>query len=248
MSDNDYAARLLNKIATADKMAGKDRLVVGRHRVALLSLDRRLNRKTKDYRIQASFEVLQSDVYKPGTKASTSFFVERSEFPEYEHDRARTFIDACAACLGDTRGTAAMGGDLLDPGQRGRGIVIDVVVTADLNEDGSPKKGKKGNTYTSETWIPVMQTWDQVAEARVELDKTHGPYRPEGQPVASQVQQPQGGQQGWGQQQGQQTQQTQQGWGQQPQGGQQQNQGGSQQGWGGGGGQQQGGSLLRRGG
>ncbi len=230
-----YVDDYMNKISTAEKMGGKDRLVAGTHRLALLSFDRRYNRKSKDHRLQASFEVVQSTVYPQGAKVSTAFFIERSEFPEYEHDRARSFIDACAACVGDQRGTGPLGGEMMGEGQRGRGIVIDVTVTPDMNEDGTPKRGKKNNIYTSETWAPVQQTWEQVAEARADLDKVHGPYRPEsgqggGRPAQQQT--PQWSQpQGQVQQQPAQTQQT----ATQPQG------------WGGGGGAG-GGSLLRRGG
>jgi len=227
----------MQNISNAEQMGGKDRLVAGKHRLALLSFDRRKNQKTKDHRLQASFEVVQSTVYQPGAKVSTAFFVERSDYPEYENARAKAFIDACAACVGDTRGTGHLGGEMITEGQRGRGIVIDVTVTPDMNEDGSPKKGKKGNIYTSEEWAPVTQTWEQVAEARAELDRTHGVYRPAGEPARQQQTQQQ---QNWSQPQGgqaqQQTASQPQGWGNQNQ-----TQTTNPQGNGGG-------SLLRRGG
>ena len=224
---DDYMAQIEN----AEKMGGRDRLVVGKHRLALLSFDRRKNQKTKDHRLQASFEVVSSDVYQPGAKVSTAFFIERSDFPEYESSRAQDFIAACAACVGDTRGVGPLGGEMLREEQRGRGIVIDVTVTPDLDSDGQPKKGKKGNVYTSETWAPIQQTWEQVAEARADLDKVHGQYKPEG--ANRQGTQRQQTQQ-WSEPQGQQTQTQQatqpQGWGSQqnqPQGGQTQGGGGS---------------------
>lgn len=192
VSKVSYADELLDTIANAKKMGGKDRLVAGNHRLAVLSFTRKKNQKagkSGQYRLNVDFEVQASDIYKPGTKASISFFVERPEYPEYEHDRAKSFIDACAACLSDTRGTAALGGEMMSDAQRGRGIVLDIQVTPDLHEDGTPKKGPKGNIYTSETWVPIQQTWEQVAEARTALDQVHGQFKPEGGQGRASVQQ-----------------------------------------------------------
>lgn len=207
---NEHARALLARIGAQGKMTGRDKLVVGKHRLAVLEFARKTSKKNPhntEGRYQASFIVVESNVYSPGQKCSVAFFVERSNFPEYEFDRAHQFIDAVAACTNDTRGTAAAGEDMLDPTKNAaRGVVLDVVVTGDVNEDGSAKKGKKGNQYTSELWTPLAQTPEMVAAARAELDKTNPletataaatPAQPQwGQP-APQAQQPQGA--AWGQ-------------------------------------------------
>lgn len=248
---------MLAKIANAQRMKTRNALAIGKHRVALLTFMEVKSNKGHEVRLQADFEVQQSTVYQPGARGSIAFFVNRSKFPEYEYDRARQLIDALLASITDLpeqlRNTAAFGDGVLGPEQRGRGIVLDVEVTGDINEDGSPKKGPKGNQYTSETWSPLPQSMADVATARAELDKRHpmvedhrgqggnqGGYQNQGGgfhggPGYGGGQGPQGGfqgPQGGGQPQGG-------GWGQQQQN--PQNQGGPQGG-------QQGGGMLRRGG
>lgn len=273
---------MLAKIANAQRMKTRNALAIGKHRVALLTFMEVKSNKGHEVRLQADFEVQQSTVYQPGARGSIAFFVNRSKFPEYEYDRARQLIDALLASITDLpeqlRNTAAFGDGVLGPEQRGRGIVLDVEVTGDINEDGSPKKGPKGNQYTSETWSPLPQSMADVATARAELDKRH--------PMVEDHRGQGGGQQGYGGQgggfqggpgyggqgpqggfQGGPQGGPQGGWGQGPQGGFQGGpQGGGQPqggGWGqqnqgqpqGGGqnqggpqGGQQGGGMLRRGG
>jgi hypothetical protein len=255
-----YADSMLAKIANAQRMKTRNALAIGKHRVALLTFMEVKSNKGHEVRLQADFEVQQSTVYQPGARGSIAFFVNRSKFPEYEYDRARQLIDALLASITDlpeqVRNTAAFGDGVLGPEQRGRGVVLDVEVTGDINEDGSPKKGPKGNQYTSETWTPLPQTQADVATARAELDKRHPmveDHRGQGGQGYGGGQQNQGyqqGGQGYGSGQGPQGgfQGQPQGWGQQPnqappQG--QQNQGG---GWGQPQGGQQGGGMLRRGG
>lgn len=213
-----FADNMLSRIANAQRMTGRDRLVTGKHRIALVNFGERKSNKGNEMRLQADFEVIQSTVYQPGAKCSVAFFVNRSNFPEYEQDRARQFIDACAASVtdlsDDKRSTMAFG-EIMFAGYA-RGLVIDVTVTGDMNEDGSPKKGKKGNQYTSESWSPVVQTRAEIGKLGVELTQRHGAPGQEGQAQQQQQQQQsqpvqqqtvqQNQPQGWGQPQ-QQTQQ-----------------------------------------
>jgi hypothetical protein len=170
MSDNSYAQQMLNRIQNAQKMGGKDRLQIGEHRLALISFGQVENQKkgkSGQYRLVAEFEVQQSTTYDAGIKRSVSFFVARPEYPEYEEDRAKEFIDAVGRCVGDQRGTAATGADLLDG--KLRGVVIDVDVQGEVDENGQPKRGARGNQFQNEIWSPLGQTLEQVQAAWAEL-------------------------------------------------------------------------------
>lgn len=172
MTPEEYAQQLLNRIGNATKMGGKGRIPVGQHRLALLAFGFQPNQKTKDNRLQADFVVVQSTTLAPDAKCSVSFFVERTEYPKYEDDRCKSFIEACGACVSDQRGTPAMGADLMTG--KGRGIVLDCLITPDTDEQGQPKRGKKGNVYTSETWTALPQTWADVEAAGRDLTARFG--------------------------------------------------------------------------
>lgn len=220
-----YAEDLMNRIGSAQKMGGKDRLVIGQHRLALLSFQRVPIKKSasNEHRLQAEFAVINSNVYQKGAKCSVAFFTERSNYPEYEFARAKDLIDACISCITDMpeqrKVTAVFGGEMLSPAQAARGIVVDVTITGDVNEDGSAKRGKKGNQYTSETWAPVPQTLSNVAATRADLDKTYPLQLAQAAPQGQQMQQgyTQGPPAGYGQQTQGYNQAPPQNYGQQPQ-------------------------------
>lgn len=166
---SDAAKAYLNKARSVPKQKGGNRLPKGKHRLALLRLGLVQNKKTKDQRMEATFEVVQSTALPAGQKASIAFFIQRTNFPEYEFNRMQDFADACDACLGEKIGEALVT-------EKGRGIILDLTITEELDDEGQVKRSGRGNVCTSEIWAAIPQTWEMVAEARAELTKTHGPF------------------------------------------------------------------------
>lgn len=198
-----YADELMNRIGSTQKVGRRNSLVIGKHRLALLSFQRKVSKKpgAREGRLEAEFEVVNSTAYQPGTKCSVAFFVERPNFPEYEYNRAKDLIDTCIASVSDLeehrKVSAVFGGEMLSPAQAARGIVLDVNVVGDVDENGQPKRGKKGNQYSSEMWtVAGPQSRAEIAGNRVELDK-RAPLVLEEQPQMQQAPQgygqPQGG-------------------------------------------------------
>jgi hypothetical protein len=175
---NNYAKKLLAKIGSASKTGGKDRLGIGNHRLALLSFYETKNQqegKAGPTRLVAEFEVLESTnpAYTAGMKRSISFFVTRPEYPGYEQARAQELIECVANCLGDKRSVPEVGEDMYD-GKICRGVVMECVVEGEVDENGQPKRGARGNQFQSENWRAVPQTLSDVAAAKAELDQKWG--------------------------------------------------------------------------
>lgn len=183
-SQEEYARQLLEQagVGSTEKMGKGNRLKVGKHQVALLNMGFVKNLKNNGIgpmRLQADFHVIQSTTYVSGAKASISFFIQRGNYPEYEVSRYQDMVEAIAGSLQDTRPQAQIGAECMTA--KGRGVVLDVEITEDLDDEGQVQRGKSGQPFTAETWAPVSQTWDQVGETRADLDKIHGPWAPMGE-------------------------------------------------------------------
>ena len=120
--------------------------------------------------IEADFTVIESTAHQPGETKGWTWFP--GDEYGYQDGRARAFIETCGACVGDTTEATELGDQLASPTQPGRGVVMNCTVTEVINKDGSKRVNDKGKPVTNSSFQMIMQTLEQVAEARKELDAT----------------------------------------------------------------------------
>lgn len=148
------------------------RLGLGKHRVALKAFRVKQSQKGQGPILEADFTILESTTHQPGETRGWAWFISAQGWAgTYEEARAKEFIGTVGACVGDTRDVQAVGSDLADKAQPGRGITLDVEISPQTNRDGSPKQNAKGETYTNATWMAVKQDGAQIASTRTTLDQ-----------------------------------------------------------------------------
>jgi hypothetical protein len=163
------------------------RLAPGTHRIAIERFQVKKSSKDQSNIIEADFHVVSSTEHPEGETRGWAWFIDMPGWSgTYEQARAKEFIAACAACIGDQRDTTVIGAEMASPNQFMRGIVLDVLVTVQTNKDGSPKSGKNG-VYTNAEWKPITQTPQNVAETRAALDQVK-PLQAQQPPVYQQAQ------------------------------------------------------------
>lgn len=148
------------------------RLGLGKHRLALKAFRVKQSQKGQGPILEADFVVLESNTHQPGETRGWAWFIGAQGWAgTYEEARAKEFIGTVGACIGDTRDVQAIGSDLADKSQPGKGITVDCEISPQTNRDGSPKTNAKGETYTNATWASVKQDGAQVAATRATLDQ-----------------------------------------------------------------------------
>ena len=148
------------------------RLAPGTHRIAIERFQVKKSTKDQSNIIEADFCVLNSTEHPAEETRGWAWFIDMPGWSgTYEQSRAKEFIAAAGACIGDTRDTTIIGAEMASPGQPMRGIVLDVEVTVQHNKDGTPKTGKNG-VYTNAVWKPLPQSAQDVANTRAALDQS----------------------------------------------------------------------------
>lgn len=161
------------------------RLGLGKHRLALKAFRVKQSQKGQGPILEADFVILESTSHQPGETRGWAWFIGAQGWAgTYEEARAKEFIATVGACIGDTRDVQAIGSDLADKSQPGKGITLDAEISPQTNRDGSPKTNAKGETYTNATWTAVQQDGAQVASTRATLDQLDaaGPQQPAQEP------------------------------------------------------------------
>ena len=84
----------------------------------------------------------------------------------------RGFMEAAAACIGDTSPLPTFGAVLAGTGQAGRGLTLRVIVREQVAaKTGQAKINPKTNQpYTEMMWYPVSQTLEDITSKRAALD------------------------------------------------------------------------------
>lgn len=143
------------------------RIPVGQHRVMLKRYAVKPSQQGNGIIVEADF-VLSST----GETRGWAWFPTSAGWAgAYEQGRSKEFLEACAACIGDKRDVALVGPDLAGPQQKGRGLILQCEVTAQVDAaTGAPKTNKKGQPLLNIVWKPVQQTLEQLAANRAKLD------------------------------------------------------------------------------
>lgn len=169
---NDYS-HIFGKVGSAKSMGGgfAPRLGLGNHRLALKSYKVKESTKGMGQFLEAEFIVVKSTTHNPGETRGWVWFVNApgAFAAAYEQDRAKKFIEAVGACVGDTSAVEVLGGALAGQDQAGVGILIDV----SINPQGGKNAGKmnaRGELYTNAIWAPVTQSLEEVAAQRAEIE------------------------------------------------------------------------------
>lgn len=168
---------LFNEIANA-KPIGKfaERLGIGKHRVVLKRFAIKKSESEYGRILEADFLVLESTTHEPMSTKGWAWFVESKGWAgKYEQDRVKDFITACGSCVGDDRGVAEIGAGMKGDKQTGRGLMLDVEVTPQTKKGEVKKNPADGSIYVNVEWKAVLQSLEQVAQYRKELDILDGP-------------------------------------------------------------------------
>jgi hypothetical protein len=164
---------IFKTIGSAKSMGGgyAPRLGLGHHRLALKSYRVKDSTKGQGQFLEAEFVVINSTTHEQGESRGWVWFINAPGpwGPAYEQDRAKKFLEAVGACVGDESSVDVIGANLAGADQAGRGLVIEV----DITPQGGKSAGKvnsRGEPYTNAFWKPVKQTIDDIAASRAELD------------------------------------------------------------------------------
>jgi hypothetical protein len=165
----DYS-NIFTGIAKAKSMGTggyAERLGIGTHRVALKSYKVKESTKGQGNFLEAEFVVLSSNTHKEGETRGWVWFINAAGpwAPAYEQDRAKKFLEAVGACVGDDSPVEVIGGNLAGPDQAGKGLILEVTISPQGGKNAG-KMNSKGEPYTNIYWKPVPQTLDQLAEQR----------------------------------------------------------------------------------
>jgi hypothetical protein len=169
---NDYS-NIFGPIGRAKSMGGgfAPRLGLGTHRLALKSYKVKDSTKGQGQFLEAEFVVVKSSHHQAGESRGWVWFINAPGqwAAAYEQDRAKKFIEAIGACVGDNSPVEVLGAALASPDQAGVGIQIDVQISPQAGKNAG-KTNARGEPYTNAIWTPVAQTLEEVAAARAELE------------------------------------------------------------------------------
>lgn len=177
-SNNQDYSNIFTGIAKAKSMGGggyAERLGVGRHRVALKSYKVKESSKGGGNFLEAEFVILESTSHDAGETRGWVWFINAAGpwAPAYEQDRAKKFLEAVGACVGDDSPVEVIGANLAGPNQAGKGLILEVSVTPQTGKNAG-KTNSRGEPYTNIYWKPVAQTLEQLAEQRAEIEAMDG--------------------------------------------------------------------------
>lgn len=173
MANSDYS-NVFGSIARAKSMGGggyAERLGIGKHRVALKSYKVKESTKGNGQFLEAEFVILSSNTHKAGETRGWVWFINASGqwAAAYEQDRAKKFLEAVGACVGDDSDVSIIGGNLAGPNQAGKGLMLDVTIAPQAGKNAG-KTNAKGEPYTNIYWTPIEQSLDDLARQREELE------------------------------------------------------------------------------
>lgn len=172
-NNQDYS-NIFTGIAKSKSMGGggyAQRLGLGNHRVALKSYKVKESSKGGGQFLEAEFVVLSSSSHEAGETRGWVWFINAAGpwAPAYEQDRAKKFLEAVAACVGDDSPVEVVGGNLAGPSQAGKGLILDVTISPQTGKNAG-KLNAKGEPYTNIYWKPVAQTLEDLARQREEIE------------------------------------------------------------------------------
>lgn len=172
MGNNDYSS-IFTGIAKSKPMGGgySPRLGLGHHKLALKSYKVKDSTKGQGQFLEAEFVVLESNTHEPGDTRGWVWFINAPGpwGPAYEQDRAKKFLEAVGACVGDDSPVEVIGANLAGPDQAGKGLIIEVEITPQGGKSAG-KVNSRGEPYTNAFWKPVKQTIEELAASRAELE------------------------------------------------------------------------------
>lgn len=152
------------------------RLPIGEHTVLLTRFGVKESAKGKGRHVEADFEVVESSTLRVGESRGWAWFISNPGFSgQYEESRLKDFIETIATSIGDTSAISAIGAALAGPQQAGVGLKLRASVKSQTDSAGNPKIGPKGTAYTEIKWLPVTQGPEDIAAARVYLEKSSAP-------------------------------------------------------------------------
>ena len=173
MSEVNYD-ELFDSVANAKPMGGfQPKLTPGTHLVAIKNYSVKTSAKKpgKDPKIECDFVIVKSDTIPVGAVRSWTWFISYGDFPEYEQERAKQFLECIKEGTGETKETNALGKDYIKADQKARGIVLTATVYNQLEDDGkTPKKSAKGADMTNANWASVKQTEADIAAMRAKIE------------------------------------------------------------------------------
>lgn len=189
--NQDYS-NIFKGIASAKSMGGgyADRLGLGNHKVALKSFKVKDSTKGQGQFLEAEFVILESTTIPAGQTRGWAWFINADGWSKaYEQDRAKKFLEAVGACVGDDSPVEVIGGNLAGPDQAGKGLILEVSVVPQTGKNAG-KTNAKGEPYTNIYWRPVPQTLEDLASQRVEVESLEA-TTPAPAPVQTQTAAPQ---------------------------------------------------------
>jgi hypothetical protein len=161
---------LFEQIAGRKPGSRRNRIAVGDHKLVLRTYKVDRTSLAKDLGIEATFVVLESSCYQPGSVVSYFWYLGAKDTFGFGQERAQEFIATVAQCIGDKRDLKTIGCDLHAPQQFGRGVAIAVKVSQPLDEFGKVKLSKKGKEFTEATWFAIPNDPAQIAATRRDLE------------------------------------------------------------------------------
>ena len=187
--NQDYS-NIFKGIASAKSMTGggfAERLGLGTHRVALKSFKVKESTKGQGQFLEAEFVVVSSNAHKAGESRGWVWFINSTGWSgAYEQDRAKKFLEAVGASIGDESPVDSIGANLAGPNQAGMGLLLDVSVVPQTGKNAG-KLNAKGEPYSNIYWKAVPQTLEDLASQRAELES----LEPVAPPVQAQTPSPQ---------------------------------------------------------
>lgn len=170
--NSDYSG-IFGTIGRAKSMGGSfaPKLGLGNHTLALKSYKVKDSTKGQGQFLEAEFVVVKSTSHEVGEARGWVWFINSpGQFAAaYEQDRAKKFLEAVGACVGDTSPVEVIGANLAGPDQAGTGIIIDCNITPQGGKN-SGKVNQRGEPYTNAHWSPVKQSLEDLAASRSELE------------------------------------------------------------------------------
>lgn len=165
-------------------------LPVGEHTVILKQFNVKQT-QNKGRMFEADVLVLEStDAKLVGQTRGAAWFPGGDKFG-IQDGYLRGFMEAAAACIGDTSPLPTFGAVLAGAGQAGRGLMLRVIVREQVAaKTGQAKINPKTNSpYTEMMWYPVSQSLDDITGRRTALDADPAHAIRVAQPQQAQVQQ-----------------------------------------------------------
>lgn len=169
--NQDYS-NIFKGIANAKSMGGgyAERLTLGTHKVALKSFKVKDSTKGQGQFLEAEFVILESNTIPAGQTRGWVWFINATGWSgAYEQDRAKKFLEAVGASIGDTSPVEVIGGSLAGPDQAGKGLLLEVTLAPQGGKNAG-KTNAKGEPYTNIYWRPIPQTLEDLSRQREEIE------------------------------------------------------------------------------